>query len=254
MRTFRHHLTRLLTSLWFCSLPVSADDGRAEDLPVVDIYLDRATDVLVRKDKDRYATAAVDKLKSFMGRTGLRYRLHYVPWSRAMRQVAESRHALIYQLLRTPEREAKYHWIMQVFASDALHLIALDTTPEAKLKLPEILKGNTLIGCQKATAHCDVARKLGVAEERIMEIPLAVPTALEQMLLRERVDFIIAYKSTARSNFNTLGEDPARAICITPIDSSDDYLAAPLGIDPAILEQLEATPQDDLPLLETPSR
>ncbi|WCL53746.1 transporter substrate-binding domain-containing protein [Gimibacter soli] len=240
----------LMASLWLYALPATAEDK----LPVVDIYLDRGTEVLIRKDRDRYAVAAVDKLKRFMDRTGLRYRLRYLPWSRAMRLIEKNPKALIYQLLRTPEREERFHWIMQVFDGDALHLIALDTTPEARLKLPEILKGNTLIGCQKATAHCDVVRKLGVSEERIMEVPAAVPTALEQMLLRQRVDFIIAYKSTARSNFDALGEDPARAVFITPLDSSDDYLAAPAGIDPAILAKLLAVPLADFPLLETPSR
>jgi len=226
-----------------------AEDAAPHELPRIDIFVDRTTAVMQNEERDPASIAAMEKLTRFMDRTGLNYRIQYVPWSRALRLVEHSDHALVFQILRTRDREKRFHWLLPIFKSDPLYLIGLAGTPEASLSYAEILKGNTLIGCQKSTAHCTVTREAGFKNERIQEIPIAVPTALEQMLLRKRVDFIIAYENVARTNLRLLGDDPDRVVLIAPVDYSDDYLAAPVAIQPRLLQVLQATSQEDLPLL-----
>ncbi|MBN7826500.1 ABC transporter substrate-binding protein [Bowmanella dokdonensis] len=223
-------------------------------LPEVTIYLDRETEQLIQRPEGILTRAAVEKLKCFMDLSGLDYQLIYVPWPRALARISKEKHSLIYQILRTPEREDRFYWIMQVFDNGNLELFTRTDSVYARQSLEEILSGEGRSACVRQSAQCDLLIKLGFSKKRIEVVTHSSISSLEQLLMLGRIDFIPAYPYSLRVKLAQMGHDVSRATSIASLDDSADYLAAPKHFHQGLLKRLLITSQDGLPTLMLPQR
>ena len=240
--------------LAFCSdISVAQDKNTSsEDFePVLNVYLDTETQQLIEA-QSKLTEDAVGKLTTFLDRSGLAYRLHYVPWPRAMALLNEDNHSLIYQLLRTPARVSQYHWIMSVFERSEMELYTLQNSVYASQSLEQILAGEGIAACGRQSAQCGALLRLGFPKNRIKVVTYSSTNILEQMLLRGRVQFIPGYLAGITAKLNDLGYEPETVTSVAFLDSSLDYLAAPKHFDRKLLSRLMKTSQQGLPILTEP--
>jgi polar amino acid transport system substrate-binding protein len=231
-----------------------ANNAVSEDFkPVLNVYLDRETKQLIDAHV-KLSEDAVAKLTTFLTRSGLPYRLHFVPWPRALALLEEDNHSLIYQLLKTPERVAQYHWIMPVFEKSNMELYTLQNSVYASQNLEQILAGEGVAVCSRQSAQCDALLRLGFPKNRIEVVTFSSTNVFEQMLLRGRVQFIPSYLAAISANLYDLGYNPETVKSVAFLDSSLDYLAAPKHFDQKLLTQLLKTSQQGLPLLTAEPR
>lgn len=213
--------------------------------PVLNVYLSTSTKELIDA-QEKSTEAALAKLTSFLTRSGLPYHIQFVPWGRALVLLEEDNHSLIYQLLRTPPREAQYHWIMPVFDNSKMELYTLQNSIYASQNLEQILDGKGLAACVRQSAQCDLLLRFGFPKNRIKEVTYTSTNVLEQMLLRGRVQFIPNYPATNSVSLYNLGYNPETVKSVAFLDSSQDYLAAPKHFDQKLLTQLLKTSQQGL--------
>lgn len=59
-----------------------------------------------------FSTALV---KALLAESGYDYQLQIVPWARAMRAIDTAENVIVYSMMRSPDREDKYHWIGEIW-------------------------------------------------------------------------------------------------------------------------------------------
>ncbi|GHF19336.1 hypothetical protein GCM10017044_12400 [Kordiimonas sediminis] len=212
----------------------------------VTVYVEEISRVFLEDFKDADTIAAFEKLQTFMDWSGLAYDIMFVPWGRAVLLTEKNDRALLFQLLRTDEREDKYHWILPIFGDEPLYLFGR-TGLEVTSGMPS-LSGYSA-ACIKDSVQCDLLLELGFDADKILVMSSSTPAALEQLLVRGRVDFILGFQYGVCMNLEVIDHSMLDVVAYKQIKLASDYLAAPLHIAEDILQKLQETRQSDLPLL-----
>ncbi len=211
--------------------PAAEANAAATVYPKLDIYL--ITDEAPAPDGRE--TEATLRLRNIMAKVPeLRYQLHYVSWPKAMRQVAQRSDALIFQILRTPQRESRYRWLV-ADQQVPINLVALSQHrkkdwPLARLKQDKEVQ----IACPANTAQCEILLQQGFGEHQILQISPQQQQSLERVLLAGRVDFIVVAPEDLQRNMQRLSVAASVYQTSHQLTSSDDYLAGGLLLDPAV--------------------
>ncbi|MDF2177453.1 hypothetical protein P2G88_04235 [Aliiglaciecola sp. CAU 1673] len=247
-------MVKALLSWMFLLLVASsfASNTCASELPVLNVYVDSETKEVIQSPQGQLSRAALDKLDMFLNASGLKYELVFVDWPKAIEQVQQDDHSLIFQLLKTPRRASRFYWIMPVFEDGDMALMVRADSPMASQTREQWIQGKSLVACTLATAHCNALLRFGFDKKRIFTVAPSSMDVLEQLLMLERVDFIPGYPMAVARNLQRLGYEDSAAIAVATIDTSVDYLAAPKHLQETLLQQLLQTPQDDLPKLHMP--
>ncbi|GHF19343.1 hypothetical protein GCM10017044_12410 [Kordiimonas sediminis] len=200
--------------------------------------------------KDDVTVASFDRLAVFMRRSGLRYEVNFVPWARVLRKISENDHALVFQIVRTSQREDDYHWLVPILDSNPLHLYGLESPDKNPDVWREIREGKRSAACHRDSVHCTVLEEMGFPPYTILRISSEQPALTEQLLLRKRVDFILRFKESLCNNLILLNLDARLFHLYKTIEQKPDYLAAPKNINPDILKILQQVDMSDLPPLK----
>ena len=211
--------------------PAAEANAAATVYPKLDIYL--ITDEAPAPDGRE--TEATLRLRSIMAKVPeLRYQLHYVSWPKAMRQVEQRHDALIFQILRTPQREARYRWLV-ADQQVPINLVALNRNPKKNWPLSRLKQDKDLrIACPANTAQCEILLQQGFDENQIVQISPQQQQSLEGVLLAGRVDFIVVAPVDLQRNMQRLSVAASAYQISHKLTSTDDYLAGGLFLEPAV--------------------
>lgn len=212
------------------ALTAGANDA-ATAYPKLDIYL--ITDEAPAPDGRE--TEATQRLRNIMAKVPeLRFQLHYVSWPKAMRQVEQRRDALIFQILRTPQREARYHWLV-ADQQVPINLVALNRNPKKDWPLSRLKQDqNIQVACPANTAQCEILLQQGFREQQIVQVSPQQQESVERVLVARRVDFIVVAPSDLQRNMQRLNVAASAYQISHQLTSTDDYLAGGLLLDPAV--------------------
>ena len=211
--------------------PVASADVAPSAYPALDIYL--VTDEAPTSDgRESQATL---RLKSIMAKVPeLAYQIHYVSWPRAIRQVDMRHNALVFQMLRTPKREARYHWLV-ADQQVPVTLVALVKNPKKDWPLARLIQDqNIRIACLAATAYCEFLLQQGFVGSQIEQISLQEEDSVERVLIAGRVDFIVVAPSDLQRNMQRLQVTPSRYQASHQLIVMEDYLAGSLLLAPEV--------------------
>ncbi len=164
----------------------------------------------------------------------LRYQIHYVSWPKALAEVTKRSDALVYKMLRTPSREARFQWLL-AGERVRMHLYSLAGEPLRQHSLEQLKSIVGLrIACPAQSAHCEMLRQRGFSTEQILEVRLAEQSSVERLLLARRVQFIAVAEEDIRRRMSQLGVAATDYIKGQQVAELQDYLAGGPLLDPAI--------------------
>jgi polar amino acid transport system substrate-binding protein len=119
---------------------------------------------------------------------GTKTRIEFMPWARAMKIASEEENVLIFSVLKTPEREDHFHWLMPI-TSINISLFALPNSPNCCPKGLDKIERQT-IGIMRSGAYVDYVRSFS----NISSSKIVLGNSYEQlytMLLLGRIDFYV---------------------------------------------------------------
>jgi len=180
-----------------------------------------------------------DMVEAFLVHTGIEHEFAMLPWPRALREVEESDNGLIFALLRMPDREARFHWILPLTEAGPMRLYARKNATPVGFSQDTVELLLSTAACEKAAAQCVVLREFGFPRDRILLVPEARDGAVEQMVLRGRADFMAGFDDAVAGNLARLGYAPDALVPVADLSNVPDYLAAPKMLDTRLLERLQ---------------
>lgn len=181
-----------------------------------------------------YATGLVNELASVLE---LDLTIEVLPWSRAMLKAESAPNVLIFSMLRTPERENRYHWIGPI-DDMSIHIwqrkgdSALISKPATQITYA-VSRSLDAINVTMLTEQVDAAEANIIAVETTEQ--------LIAMLLRKRVDRIVLAENIWREVRKSLSEaDFSTLERVDLLAERQLYLAASLQTELNAIEQLKS--------------
>lgn len=221
----------VLLLLMVAVAPVAAKELAVAAYPALDIYL--VTDEAPTANGQE--SAATQRLRSIMAKVPeLPYQVHFVSWPRAIRQVERRDNALVFQMLRTPLREARYHWLV-ADQPVPVNLVALRNNPKKDWSLKRLIEDPQVrVACLDATAYCEYLSQHGFNENQIEQISLQEEDSVERVLIAGHVDFIVVAPADLERNMQRLQMDPSGYQVSHQLAVMKDYLAGGLLLAPEV--------------------
>jgi polar amino acid transport system substrate-binding protein len=178
-----------------------------------------------------YSTEVV---RAALDNTHLDYKLQILPWARAFLLAKTQPNVLIYNLVRTPEREARFHWIAQL-APRNVYLYKLAARRDIRISSLVDLRPYRI-----------AANRGDVVEEQLHQLGLLADLGVQdetslKKLVAGRVDLMVATELSIQGVCVRAAISCAlleRSIAMPGV--SDYYAAASLGTPPATLQVLRA--------------
>lgn len=167
---------------------------------------------------------------------GIEFSTKVLPWARAYKEAEHTKDTLIYSILRTPEREDKFHWL-GVIAKPQYYLFALKDA-----KFTQANDVNTFKNYRIATLSDSANHQLLESNGFTHLITLNDAKNVFELLKRKRVDFITANKRTFKTICEFNGEKCDNIVAIAPIKmpaSSLLYFAINKASDPKLVKRLK---------------
>ncbi len=176
---------------------------------------------------------ATQLVHNVMRASGLSYEIRLLPWTRAMRNTMSDNNALIFSIVRSPEREEEFKWLVPI-ARDHYYLFgrANDNRP---ITAEHIRSGRHQVVCVFEDISCQLLRDFGLPDEAILEgIDITRADAMK-LVQTGRVDFYVAGRIEFQANALNLGFDADTFGPRLYLDASMTlYLAAGKKIKPEL--------------------
>jgi len=134
------------------------------------------------------STAAL--MRQVMTETGLDFDIKIVPWNRAYTLASQRDDALIYALLRKPDREHEFHWLVPVLSTDLFVYGRMDET--RKIDMAMIKSGQLTGVCLLGDVACSMYSAFGMPEDMIVTITDDDHKAVSRVVVAGRADIFIA--------------------------------------------------------------
>lgn len=226
----------LLTLLYFmANLFVDNAVAAPVDLSVV------ATEhhLLQYQEEGEHKGPTIEILQAILKASQLTAKVTFMPWARAFSTALHNENTLILSMIRTPEREHKFHWLIKV-SQAARVFISLKSKPEnavstlaqAKTKLVAVIRGTS--------AHKELQAK-GFSEEN----NLYVVSNDQQMLtlfVNGRVDLLYTDPNVVLDYLAQQNKQQQVALHFEEINGENQrhsYIAANINTDKKLLARLK---------------
>lgn len=243
MKQAREGFARLIRFTVLCSIVLCStsatgiQEEHSDASPEVRVYIDISSK---KYFSGQPTPEPFRRLKSLLKRSGVTYDIVYMPWGRALANIHNDRNSLIYQLLRTPDRENEYIWLMEATDAEPMKLVGRKGLNERVL-FDDIKAGKYTAACYMDSAQCDLLVDFGFREGNLLRTSKHVLYHLEALLANGRVDFIPVFESSLEDGLNKTGELVDNYQSYAVLDRSVDYLAGVKGqVDTDIVNRLKA--------------
>lgn len=181
---------------------------------------------------------AAELVEKVLNTAGIHFTTQVLPWARAYKEAEKHKNTLIYSMVRTPERESKFHWLGEI-SKPQYYLFALK---ESKFLASDSIN---MFKEHRIGTHLNSASYLTLKAEGFNNlVPLSKANQIFRMLRTKRVDFITVNKRTFQSicelnNIKCDGIVPIAAIKLP--DSASLYFAMNKKSDLALVNLLKVT-------------
>lgn len=157
----------------------------------------------------------------------------FFPWARAMLVASDKPRTLIVPLNRTPEREARFQWLVKLYAQRFSFITLankprIDSMEQARRLRIAGLRGSSIL---------DGLQQQGVSPGRIYQA--ASITDMQRALERGLADALYGSELIHADAWRRSGRDPALLQTGMTLESAEVWLAAQSGITPAEQARLQ---------------
>jgi polar amino acid transport system substrate-binding protein len=177
-------------------------------------------------------------VKATLAHAGISAQIELYPWARAFRIAKSQPDVLIYNMARTAEREAQFHWIGTV-AAYQLGFVALSHRDDIRIKALSDAVGYT-IAVQRDDVAANFLMQNGFSNGQ--QLVLAADIAESwQLLLNGKVDLVVddAVALTAMAETLALPYKYLRFVYAIPELAQHTWLAASLETSPELVKRLQ---------------
>jgi ABC-type amino acid transport substrate-binding protein len=177
--------------------------------------------------------------KLLMEETALTANIDFYPWSRAYKTALERDNTLILSMVRTAEREDKFHWLLKV--SELVRgFISLKSHPENQIRFINDAKSKTIAVLRNSYSYHSLI-KLGFDNEKNIYEVSSVDDALV-LFMSGKVDLIYTDPNVAINYFVEQGKtaEDIISVHILPQTRRNSYIAANLNTHSELLAKLKA--------------
>ena len=172
----------------------------------------------------------LDLVEALLKRADLAVQPEFFPWARAMLLAGEKPRTLILPLNRTPDREAKFQWVLKLYAQ---HFVFLSLANKPRVETIEQARELRISGLRGSS-------NLGkLQQEGVHRLYQATSIAdMHRALERGLVDAIYGSELIHTDAWRRGGHDPARLQAGLSLESADIWMAAQGGVTDAELAKL----------------
>lgn len=221
----------LFISLSICSF---AKEGIATDLLAV------ANDnhLLQYRENGENKGPTIEILNAVLKEAQLKTSVYFMPWARAFATAKNNPNTLILSMIRTPDREADFHWIIKV-SQLARVFISLESKPENHVDNREQAKKKLIAVVLNSAAHNEL-KSYGFSEQDNLYI-VSNGGQMVNLLVNGRVDLVYADPNDVLNNLNISGKAKVaiRYKKITAQNQRTSYIALNKNTDEKIVTQLQ---------------
>ena len=187
-------------------------------------------------DAGEPAGYSTDLVKRLSIESGVNFKIEVLPWSRAMFLASSEPNVLIFSMLRTPDREDKYHWIgsiddLSLYTWGLKSFERKNTKPNSQLTYAvsrslDELNINMLVDKFDAQAHKIIA--------------VETTEQLIGMLLKQRVDRVLLAENIWRKLKTALPEDTVHNMQrLNLVAQRELYVASSLQSEQRVILKLQ---------------
>ncbi|WDE09772.1 substrate-binding periplasmic protein [Thalassomonas haliotis] len=166
----------------------SAKSGQAVDLQGLHIVTEIFPPYQYVRADSRVGGLATEKVNRLLASLGVELAIDVMPWARAYKVAQSKKNTLIYSMVRTPQREQKFHWIGVLLKNPAYYFITLAGRRDIKIAALADLQ-HYQVGVTRGDVIHQHLLKHNVAEQ-VVFLPENETTI--KMLLKKRVDIVAA--------------------------------------------------------------
>lgn len=175
----------------------------------------------------------LDLVEQMLAHAGLAVQPQFFPWARAMLLAAEKPRTLIMPLNRTPEREARFQWLVKLYTQRiSFHSLAgqarVDSLEQARRLRVAVLRGSSTL---------DTLQQQGVKAGRIYAS--ASVSDMHRALERRLVDALYGSELIHLDAWRRGGRNPAQLQTGLTLESPEVWLAGHNGTTAAEQEPLQ---------------
>lgn len=171
--------------------------------------------------------ALYELLEAILARAGVPARIDFVPWKRAVYETNSLKRTAVFPLTRTPEREASFRWLVELYREEFLFLTLRNGRFNAHS--PMEMKGKR-VGILRGSAMVTTMREMGfrriVETSSIRESMRFLEGGMVDALLGDRSIFGNAIRSLPRHP----SMPPDRFVFSEPVRSTVTWLGGSLDI------------------------
>ena len=198
---------------------------------MVKLYMPDAPPLTLHDFEGGYGMVG-DVTLAAIARSGRLSSLMIEPWPRAQATVADGEDLLIIPLSRTPEREARYTWIVPIMPLER----AFFSLDEPVNSFAEARQRYSRIGVGLGTAQVEILRREGFTESQIIQLKLGENPA--RLLELNRIDAWFTGIPEALYIWRKSAERQSSLQMSPVLASTDLYLACSKNCNARLVEQL----------------
>lgn len=180
----------------------------------------------------------IEILNAILKGTQLNTEVAFMPWARAFSKVKNNPNTLILSMIRTPERENYFHWLIKV-SQTARVFVSLERKPENHIKNIEQAK-NKLIAVVLGSAGYKELIASGFSENKNIYL-VSNDIQMVNLLVNGRVDLVYSDPNNVISNLKKINKDEVAIYFekIAPKNQRHSYIALNINTNENIVNQLQ---------------
>ena len=182
-------------------------------------------------ENGKAAGVAVDLLRAACARAKLSCEIQVLPWARSMALTLRTPNTLLFSLVRTPEREARFVWLSPLVTEPVWLFGRPDSPPIQSLADLNHMR----VGVVNGSSGADFLRAAGVPPQAI-DAANGSEANLRKFALH-RVDFILSTDSRMQRQLNQQPL-PFKVSKVVPIADATSYFAMHPRSSPEIVQAL----------------
>jgi len=226
-------LSKFVATLLMCAFFMP---GRAAIAADVTLYTESYGNFNYLDENGKVAGRAAGMMRQVMRESGLDFDIKLVPWNRAYRLATERDDALVYALMRRPDREPLFHWLVPVLETELYLYGRKDETRAINYAL---LKSGAIKGaCTVGDVTCGMLRGFGIPDSQLIELTDPDHRAVTRVVTGGRADVFIA-QDMLHGRRADAGPFPFKMLFELK-EKQHFYLAAGKQVKPATVEAVRA--------------
>lgn len=174
----------------------------------------------------------LDLVEAMLKRAELSAQVELYPWARAMLLAGEKPRTLILPLNRTPDREARFQWLVKLYAQ---HFVFLTLAGKPRVESAEQLRELRVSGL-RGSSNLGKLHQQGIHPDRIYQATSIAD--MHRALERGLVDAVYGSEIIHTDAWRRGGRDPAKLQAGLTLESADVWLAAQGGMTDAEVARL----------------